>query len=76
MLEHVCDFGAWVCWVGHSTVLIHLNGKWILTDPALSLEKLPKHDLVLLSHAHMDHMDRQTLDALREIGGTLGLPVA
>lgn len=87
ILEHARDYGAWVFWIGHSTVLIHLSGKWILTDPvlfstygvralgltlgprrvcdpALRLEQLPKPDLVLLSHAHMDHMDRRTLDAL------------
>ncbi len=34
--------------------------------PALSLEQLPKPDLVLLSHAHMDHMDTASLRALTE----------
>ena len=29
--------------------------------PALELEEIPKPDLILLSHAHMDHMDYQTL---------------
>lgn len=32
-----------------------------ITEPALSFEELPRPDLVLLSHAHMDHMDRATL---------------
>lgn len=31
------------------------------THPALSLEEIPKPDIILLSHAHMDHMDYQTL---------------
>jgi L-ascorbate metabolism protein UlaG (beta-lactamase superfamily) len=31
------------------------------TAPALEFEDLPKPDLVLLSHAHMDHMDMKTL---------------
>jgi L-ascorbate metabolism protein UlaG (beta-lactamase superfamily) len=37
-----------------------------LRRPALALEDIPKPDLILLSHAHMDHMDRRTLRALAE----------
>jgi L-ascorbate metabolism protein UlaG (beta-lactamase superfamily) len=31
------------------------------TLPALNIEEIPKPDLVLISHAHMDHMDYATL---------------
>ncbi len=34
--------------------------------PALMLEDIPKPEIVLLSHAHMDHMDYKTLKALTE----------
>lgn len=37
------------------------------TMPALKLEELPKPDLVLLSHAHMDHMDYETLSSLVDL---------
>lgn len=83
------NYHAWACWIGHSTVLIRVAGKWILTDPvlfstyginafgitlgprritqpALTLDEIPKPDIVLLSHAHMDHMDRKSLDAITE----------
>lgn len=35
-----------------------------LSLPALEFDEIPKPDLVLLSHAHMDHMDYKTLSAL------------
>lgn len=31
------------------------------THPALTIEEIPHPDVILLSHAHMDHMDYQTL---------------
>ena len=78
-----------LAWIGHSTVLIKLYDKWIITDPvlmdriglyffggslgpsritppALTVEEIPKPDIILLSHAHMDHMDYPTLKAISE----------
>ena len=37
-----------------------------LTLPALSLKRLPPIDLILLSHAHFDHLDRPTLGRLNK----------
>jgi len=74
-------------WIGHSTVLLKIDGVTILTDPvfsrrvgisvgpatlgirrlvepALSIRELPAIDLILLSHAHMDHFDIPSLRTL------------
>ena len=81
------DHGLHAAWLGHSTVLIKIDGTTILTDPvfsdraglnlgpvtlglkrltapALEFSELPKIDLILLSHAHMDHLDVPSLRAL------------
>lgn len=66
--------------IGHSTVLLEIDGLKVLTDPyfgttgnpafarpvppARSREDLLDVDLVLVSHAHWDHADRAYLRAL------------
>jgi L-ascorbate metabolism protein UlaG (beta-lactamase superfamily) len=83
------DRGLYAAWLGHSTVLLKIDGFTILTDPvfstragihlglltlgvkrlvapALEPEKLPRVDLILLSHAHMDHFDLPSLRLLEK----------
>lgn len=64
--------------IGHSTVLIQLDGLNIITDPIFSerilrfakrymepgipFEKLPKIDAIVISHEHYDHFDKPTLE--------------
>ena len=59
-------------WIGHSTVLVQLDDKFILTDPVftryiggvsarlvepgIAPENLPAVDAVLVSHRHFDHL--------------------
>jgi L-ascorbate metabolism protein UlaG (beta-lactamase superfamily) len=76
-----------VTFVGHSTVLIELDGVRVLTDPVLrsrvlhlrrrvdpvDLAKLPQIDLALISHAHHDHFDPGSLRAIAN-GATVLLP--
>lgn len=81
------DRGLHAAWLGHSTILLKVEGVTILTDPvfsdrvglnfgpltlglkrltapALALKRIPTPDLILLSHAHMDHFDLPSLRAL------------
>ncbi|MDH7515667.1 MAG: MBL fold metallo-hydrolase [Bacteroidota bacterium] len=61
-------FGTWILTdpVMSSRVGFHIAGIVFgprrLVAPALSLERMPKPDLVLLSHAHFDHLDIPTLE--------------
>lgn len=69
-------------WVGHSTVLLQMEDKVILIDPVfddvigvvmlrekeagLDIESIPRLDMILLSHAHMDHMSLSSLGDLNK----------
>lgn len=66
-----------ITWIGHSTVLIELDGVRLLTDPVLldrvghlrrtvPLDPTPPAgiDAVLVSHAHHDHLDLRSLARL------------
>lgn len=64
-------------WIGHATFAMRLGGKLIATDPIWSeringvvprnaapgipFEKMPKLDIVTVSHSHFDHLDLPTL---------------
>ena len=65
-----------VTFIGHSSFLIQIGGRNVLIDPVFSnrlvllrrfrhpglrIADLPPIDLVLLTHAHMDHLDRTSL---------------
>ena len=79
--------GDWVCWLGHASFLIQLDGRRYLTDPAwYSLSpllprrvarpytpaELGRVDYVLISHDHRDHCDERTL---RELAAALDFTV-
>lgn len=65
-----------VTWIGHASFLIQTHetnilvdpnwAKWLkvikrLKQPGIDLNHLPEIDLVLVTHAHFDHLDRRTL---------------
>jgi L-ascorbate metabolism protein UlaG (beta-lactamase superfamily) len=65
-----------VTFIGHSSFLIQIGGRKLLIDPVFAerlialrrlrrpgvkIKELPAIDMVLLSHAHMDHLNRPSL---------------
>jgi L-ascorbate metabolism protein UlaG (beta-lactamase superfamily) len=65
-----------VTFIGHSSFLVQIGGRKLLVDPVFAerlialrrlrrpgvkIKDLPAIDLVLLSHAHMDHLNRPSL---------------
>jgi L-ascorbate metabolism protein UlaG (beta-lactamase superfamily) len=69
-----------VTWIGHATVLLRIDDRWFLTDPVLGKRiarvmprnveagidprEMPPLDAVLISHAHVDHLDIPSLRRL------------
>jgi L-ascorbate metabolism protein UlaG (beta-lactamase superfamily) len=54
--------------IGHGTLMLGSGGKVIHVDPFSRLTdyaQLPKADLILLTHAHGDHLDAAALKAIR-----------
>jgi L-ascorbate metabolism protein UlaG (beta-lactamase superfamily) len=70
-----------VQWIGHATMLVQMDDKWILTDPFLSdrmalvqgrlvgpglrAKELPPIDAVLISHMHPDHLSLGSLGRIQ-----------
>jgi L-ascorbate metabolism protein UlaG (beta-lactamase superfamily) len=65
-----------ITFIGHSSFLIQIGGRKLLIDPVFAerlialrrlrrpgvkIKDLPAIDMVLLSHAHMDHLNRPSL---------------
>lgn len=87
----IFDGENFITWVGHSTMLLNLNGKVIITDPMFSercspiqfvgpkrytspsigIKTLPKVDIVVISHNHYDHLDKNTVKLLKNDSSTV-----
>ncbi len=56
-----------ITFIGHGTLLLEFDGKVIHVDPWSRLadyNELPKADLVLVTHDHGDHLDKETIQLL------------
>ena len=78
-----------ITWIGHSSFLLQLASQHILMDPVFArslivlkrrrkpgirLRDLPPIDLVLLTHAHMDHLNLPSLRGIVRNNRKLGAP--
>lgn len=57
-----------ITFIGHATLMFEYGGKVIHVDPWTKLadySKLPKADLVLITHEHFDHLDPKAVAAVR-----------
>lgn len=55
--------------VGHGSLMFEYGGKIIHVDPygkIANYAKLPKADLILLTHEHADHLDKETIAAVKK----------
>lgn len=69
-------------WVGHSTMLLQIDDKVIMTDPVFSEtvgefarrvvepgideEDIPRCDVILISHSHFDHLNFYSLQVIEQ----------
>jgi len=57
-----------ITFLGHATLMLEWGGKVIHVDPVgqyADFSRLPKADLILVTHEHRDHLDEKALAAVR-----------
>jgi L-ascorbate metabolism protein UlaG (beta-lactamase superfamily) len=57
-----------ITFIGHGTLMFQYNGKIIHVDPWTKLAdytRLPKADIILLTHHHQDHFDLKALEQVQ-----------
>ena len=83
-----------VTWLGHSSLMINLDGYKILTDPVfeskvsffgprryngdvpLETNDLPNIDIIIISHNHYDHLNKFSIQLLKDKTSKFIVPLA
>ena len=68
-----------ITFIGHGTLMFAFGGKVIHVDPVgqyADYGKLPKADLMLITHEHRDHLDPKAVERLRQPGTEIVLTQA
>jgi sugar lactone lactonase YvrE/L-ascorbate metabolism protein UlaG (beta-lactamase superfamily) len=58
-----------ITFIGHGTLMLEFNGKFIHVDPVsreADYTKLPKADFILITHEHGDHLDTKAINIIRK----------
>src|SRR5680860_170486 len=65
-----------ITFIGHGTLMMEFSGKVIHIDPVGSYadySKLPKADVILVTHEHGDHLDVNAIKLLRKESSVVAL---
>jgi len=60
-----------ITFIGHATLMFTINGKVIHVDPWTKLadySRMPKADVILVTHGHSDHLDVEAIKVIRQEG--------
>lgn len=66
-----------ITFIGHGTLMFQWAGKTIHIDPWTNLAdytKLPDADVILITHAHRDHLDPKAIEQIRKDNTTILMP--
>jgi L-ascorbate metabolism protein UlaG (beta-lactamase superfamily) len=58
-----------ITFIGHGTLIFDFGGKVIHVDPVgqyADYSKLPKADMIFVTHEHSDHLDLKAIEAIRK----------
>jgi len=65
--------------IGHGTLMFRFGGKVIHVDPVgryADYSEMPKADMILVTHEHRDHLDKQAIDRIAKEDTVLVLTAA
>ena len=65
--------------IGHGTLMFRFGGKVIHVDPVgryADYSQMPKADMILVTHEHRDHLDKQAIDRIIKEDTVLALTAA